>query len=79
MKPEFIDNQAENTMARAIREYLADWPTGWGSSRAASGHRYFNPGGFGHLADALESLQETKLLLGAEPLPAPTLAIAKAR
>lgn len=74
MRPEFIDNLAENTMARAIRGYLQDLAQRLRDPvalRVATG--YFNPGGYGQLADALESLKETKLLLGAEPLPAPAV------
>lgn len=72
MKPEFVDNRDKNTMAEALRSHLA-WlhatlkqPT---AMSIASG--YFDPGGFGLLADELEKLPKVRLLIGAEPIAPP--------
>lgn len=68
MKPEFVSNQDELTVASAMRghlEYLLDtWAKPFEVAIATA---YFNPAGFGLLADALERVDRVRLLLGAEP------------
>lgn len=72
MKPEFVDNRDGNTLVEALRGHL-DWLAETYAQPVelsiASG--YFNPGGFGLLADQLERLPQVRLLLGAEPTPPP--------
>lgn len=71
-RPEFIDNRDGNTLAQALREYLEHLA---GTLRepialdVATG--YFNPEGFGILADPLSRTRRVRLLLGAEPTPPP--------
>ena len=68
--PEFVDNLDGNTLERALRErieYLLGILQQPPSVSMASG--YFNPAGFGRLADLLERTAGVRLLLGAEPLP----------
>ena len=69
MKPEFVDNRNGNTLVAALSRAsglggrnLAAQPI---ELSIASG--YFNPEGFGLLADCLERLPKVRLLLGAEP------------
>jgi hypothetical protein len=71
-RPEFVDNRDGNTLAAALTAHL-QWlannlrqPT---QVSIASG--YFNPEGFGRLADSLERCGAVRLLLGAEPVPPP--------
>ena len=73
--PEFVDNQEGNTLERALREHLhhllgtlREPP----SVSIATG--YFNPEGFGRLADVLCDAAGVHLLLGAEPVPAARVA-----
>ncbi len=72
MKPEFVDNRNGNTLVAALRGHLA-----WLSEtyarpiELAIASGYFNPEGFGLLADLLERLPKVRLLLGAEPTPPP--------
>ncbi len=72
MKPEFVDNRDGNTLVAALRGHL-DWLAATYAQPVelsiASG--YFNPEGFGLLADQLERLPQFRLLLGAEPTPPP--------
>ena len=69
-KPEFIDNQGENTLDRAIRAHLG-WL--WQHRKqpitldVASG--FFNVGGFALLASEFERLDRVRILLGAEVTP----------
>ena len=72
MKPEFVDNRNGNTLVAALRGHLA-----WAAETYAQpielsiASGYFNPEGFGLLADCLERLPKVRLLLGAEPTPPP--------
>ena len=72
MKPEFVDNRQGNTLVATLRGHL-DWLAATYARPVevsiASG--YFNPEGFGLLADQLEWLARVRLLLGAEPTPPP--------
>lgn len=72
--PEFVDNLDGNTLERALRErleHLLGTLREPPSASIATG--YFNPGGFGRLADVLRRAAGVRLLLGAEPLPAARL------
>ena len=72
--PEFVDNLDGNTLDRALRErlkHLLETLREPPSVSIATG--YFNPGGFGRLADVLRCASGVRLLLGAEPLPATML------
>lgn len=74
MKPEFIDNSRENTLASALNVYLdhlAEHLRHPVELRIASG--YFNPAGFSLVADRLARLPRIRLLLGAEPIPPPAI------
>lgn len=69
--PEFVDNLDGNTMERALRDrlrYLLEILQSPPALSIATG--YFNPEGFGRLADLLRETSRVRLLLGAEPLPA---------
>lgn len=69
--PEFVDNLDGNTLERALRdrlEYLFQILQHPPSVSIATG--YFNPEGFGRVADLLRQTAGVRLLLGAEPLPA---------
>lgn len=72
MKPEFVDNRNGTTLVAALRGHL-DWLANTYARpielSIASG--YFNPEGFGLLADHLERLPKVRLLLCAEPTPPP--------
>lgn len=70
-QPEFVDNLDGNTLERALRarlEYLFQILSEAPVVSIATG--YFNPEGFGKLADLLRRTAKVRLLLGAEPLPA---------
>lgn len=65
IRPEFIDNQGERTLAQALQT-LADDPGCRGQPLdVATG--YFNVAGFLQIADVIESRPAFRLLLGAEP------------
>ncbi|MHB0961122.1 MAG: helicase-related protein [Pirellulaceae bacterium] len=72
MKPEFVDNRNGNTLVAALRGHL-DWLANTYTQpiELAIASGYFNPEGFGLLADRLERLPKARLLLGAEPTPPP--------
>jgi len=72
MKPEFVDNRGDNTLVKALKGHL-NWikHTYQNPVDLAIATGYFNPSGFGMVADDLEDLSRTRLLLGAEPLPPP--------
>ncbi len=72
MKPEFVDNRNGNTLVAALRGHL-DWlaQTYAQPVEVSIATGYFNPEGFGLLADWLERLPRVRLLLGAEPTPPP--------
>lgn len=69
-KPEFIDNQGDNTLDHAIHAHVA-----WLREHrkppitldVATG--FFNVGGFRLIADQLESLDHVRILIGAEVSP----------
>ena len=66
-KPTFATNRPGERVADAINahlEYLRAWDKDYEVAVATA---YFNPGGFGLLADELEQLGRVRLLLGAEP------------
>jgi hypothetical protein len=69
VRPEFIDNR-ELRMRDALTAHL-DWlrETYTKPVELSIATGYFNPAGFGLLADRLERLSRMRLLLGAEPLP----------
>lgn len=66
-KPSFATNRPGERVADAINghlEHLRDWNKEYEVAIATA---YFNPGGFGLLADELEQVATVRLLLGAEP------------
>ena len=66
-KPTFATNRPGQRVADAINahlEHLRSWNKDYEVAVATA---YFNPGGFGLLADELEQLGRVRLLLGAEP------------
>ena len=66
-KPTFATNRPGERVADAINahlEHLRSWNKDYEVAVATA---YFNPGGFGLLADELEQLGQVRLLLGAEP------------
>lgn len=66
-KPNFATNRAGERVADAINAHL-EHLRGWNKDyEVAVATAYFNPGGFGLLADELEQLGRVRLLLGAEP------------
>ena len=70
MKPEFAVNRAGRSVAEAVNGFVAHAATGLvGGARLDVATAYFNVGGYGLLADSLDLLRGTRLLLGAEPKP----------
>src|SRR5215467_528611 len=72
MRPEFVDNQAGNTLESALIGLLCELKSTLRDPvdlAVATG--YFNPEGFGRIAEALEGAGQVRLLLGAEPVPPP--------
>jgi hypothetical protein len=65
IRPEFIDNQGERTLAQALRTLAEDPGCRGQPLDIASG--YFNVAGFLQVADVIESRPAFRLLLGAEP------------
>ena len=69
-KPKFVDNRDGNTLTDALNGHL-EWLNSVYASPAelsiATG--YFNPEGYSLIADQLDDLNKTRLLLGAEPTP----------
>jgi hypothetical protein len=68
-KPEFATNRPGERVADAINahlEHLRSWNKHYEVAVASA---YFNPGGFGLLANELEQVGRVRLLLGAEPAP----------
>lgn len=70
-KPEVVTNRGERTVAVAINEVL---DTVFSHPHNVEHEvwiatAYFNPGGFGLLADELERVGKVRLMLGAEPQP----------
>ena len=71
-QPEFVDNRNGNTLAAALNGRLRTLGAALRepvSVAIATG--YFNPEGFGLVADALRASGRVRLLLGAEPVPPP--------
>lgn len=69
---EFVDNRGGNTLDVALvarLEWLATHMVNPTDVAIASG--YFNPEGFGRIADALAKVGKIRLLLGAEPVTPP--------
>ncbi len=66
-KPSFATNRPGERVADAINAHLAhlqDWNKSYDLAISTA---YFNPGGFGLLADELEKVDSVRILLGAEP------------
>lgn len=66
-RPSFATNRPGERVADAINahlEYLQPWDKDF---ELAISTAYFNPGGFGLLADELEQVAKVRILLGAEP------------
>ncbi|MCE9584402.1 MAG: helicase, partial [Planctomycetes bacterium] len=75
-RPEFVDNRHGNTMAAAIRAHLDYLKEKWRQPvELAIATGYFNPGGFGLIADRLRALPRVRILLGAEPIPPPAIPV----
>jgi superfamily II DNA or RNA helicase len=71
-QPEFVDNRDGNTLAAALvarLRHLAATLREPVDVAIATG--YFNPDGFGMVAEALRQVGRVRLLLGAEPTPPP--------
>ncbi len=67
-RPEFIDNRDGNTLAQAINAYVESLDTRLAADPdldVVTG--YFNPNGYFSISDALNTVGEVRLLLGAEP------------
>ncbi len=70
MRPIFIDNQDGNTLARALTSYLQELrQAGASPAELCICSAYFNPPGLQNIADEIERLPYTRILLGAEPVP----------
>lgn len=70
LKPEFLTNRPGESVASALSAHLAYLLETWAKEfEVAIATAYFNPGGFGLLADQLEKVPRVRLLLGAEPDP----------
>ena len=69
-KPEIATNRAGETVAEALTGFITDAATSYiGGARLDIATAYFNLGGYALLADALDHVNEVRLLLGAEPKP----------
>lgn len=67
-KPEFVTNSNDGRVADALNGYLAHLrETLAAPPSLAIATAYFNPGGYGLLADELDHPAKVRLLLGAEP------------
>lgn len=67
-KPEFATNRAGERVADAVNAHLAHLRTTWAEPpELAIATAYFNPGGYGLLADELDHPSKVRLLLGADP------------
>jgi len=67
-RPEFIDNRDGNTLAQAINAYVESLDNRLAADPdldVVTG--YFNPNGYFSISDALDTVGEVRLLLGAEP------------
>ena len=70
-RPEFIDNLAGNTLARALDIVLRGAEGGGPPGAARIATAFFSPAGFAHVAERLKPVPEVRLLLGADPAFAP--------
>ncbi len=69
-RPEFATNDGESTVADAVGGHLSWVLDTWAKRfEVAIATAYFNPGGFGLIADVLERVETVRLMLGAEPIP----------
>ena len=67
-KPEFATNRGDETVAAAVAGHIGYVADTWAKPfEVAIATAYFDPGGFGLLAGALERVPAVRLLLGAEP------------
>src|SRR5690606_3808436 len=67
-RPEFATNTDDATVADALNGHLRWVLKTWAKPfEVGIATAYFNPGGFGLLADTLEEVEKVRLLLGAEP------------
>lgn len=67
-KPDFATNRPGERVADALAGFLGGLAGKWADPpEVAIATAYFNPGGFGLLADALEACGSVRILLGAEP------------
>lgn len=73
MKPEFVDNR-EITLVEALKGHLEWLHTTYARPvELAIASGYFNPEGFALIAEQVERLPKVRLLIGAEPVPPPSL------
>ena len=69
-KPEFVTNTGERSVADALNGFIGHAAQGFvGGVQLNIATAYFNVGGYSLLADSLDLLNGTRLLLGAEPEP----------
>lgn len=66
-RPDFIDNQAGNTLAAALDEVLKAGAEGEAPAALRIATAFFNPHGFERLSRTLQNISEVRLLLGADP------------
>ena len=70
LKPEFAINRDGRSVAEAVRGFVTHAATGFvGGAHLDVATAYFNVGGYSLVADSLDHVQGTRLLLGAEPKP----------
>ncbi|MCC6673330.1 MAG: helicase [Planctomycetes bacterium] len=70
MRPVFVDNQNGNTLARALAGHLeALRRAGQSPAELCICSAYFNPPGLHLIADELDRVPRSRILLGAEPVP----------
>ena len=69
-KPELAVNRAGRTVAEAVNEFVTHAATGFvGGASLDIATTFFNVGGYSLIADSLDRLRSTRILLGAEPVP----------
>ncbi len=69
-RPLFVDNQDGNTLARSLTTHLRELRReGKSPAELCTCSAYFNPPGLQNIADEVERLPHTRILLGAEPVP----------
>ena len=67
MKPEFLTNRPDATVADGISGYINWLQENRQSFELSIATAYLNPGGHALLADQLDQVQSTRLLIGASP------------